>query len=435
MKPTGGGNHNPEVIRDGVFPPVGSGNSSQQYDTYDGQAQPEGWIGYTFASAQTFGAVVFQDGKQFTDGGWFTTLKLQVRQAGSWVDVPGLVVTPAYKGNDRINFETYNLAFPAISGDGIRIDGTMTGGSTFFSVGELRAYAAGSGAVAPIASAGPNQTVDSGALVTLDGSASSDPGGAPLTYQWTQTAGSAVTLSSATAVKPTFTAPVVTATTTLTFSLVVNDGTLSSAPSSVTVSVNAAVVEAGAPEAGAPEAGAPEAGIDSGGLLDAGVAEAAPPGTDLTMGGTIIATVLSPTGGGNHNPEIIRDGVFPPVGSGDSSQQYDTYNGEVRAEEFIGYQFSASQTFGKVVFQDGKQFGNGGWFNTLQLQVHQGGAWVNIGGVVATPAYKGNDNISFETYTFTFPPVSGDGIRLDGAPGGDTSATFISVGELRVYAP
>ena len=48
------------------------------------------------------------------------------------------------------------------------------------------------------------------------------PSGNPLTYQWTQTGGTAVTLSSGTAVKPTFTAPASPAT--LTFQLVVNDG-------------------------------------------------------------------------------------------------------------------------------------------------------------------------------------------------------------------
>jgi peptidoglycan/xylan/chitin deacetylase (PgdA/CDA1 family) len=87
----------------------------------------------------------------------------------------------------------------------------------------------------PVASAGSAQTVSAGSTVQLDGSGSSDPNGDPLTYQWTQTGGPAVTLSSGTVVAPTFTAP--TSASTLTFQLVVNDGTVSSSPSSVTITV------------------------------------------------------------------------------------------------------------------------------------------------------------------------------------------------------
>ncbi len=59
----------------------------------------------------------------------------------------------------------------------------------------------------PTASAGPDQTVDEGTMVTLDGSNSSDPDDGIASYQWEQTSGPAVVLSSATAVQPTFTAP------------------------------------------------------------------------------------------------------------------------------------------------------------------------------------------------------------------------------------
>jgi hypothetical protein len=95
---------------------------------------------------------------------------------------------------------------------------------------------------APVALAGLNQTgIVSGTIVTLDGSSSYDPDGDPLTYAWTQTAGVAVTLSSATAARPTFTAPAVTAVTDLLFELRVSDGSLSATdPVRITVQPPAA---------------------------------------------------------------------------------------------------------------------------------------------------------------------------------------------------
>jgi hypothetical protein len=77
----------------------------------------------------------------------------------------------------------------------------------------------------PTAVVGPNQLVFETASVTLDGSASSDPDGDPLTFQWQQTSGPPVALSDASAVRPTFTAPAVSPLSqqTLTFVLNVTD--------------------------------------------------------------------------------------------------------------------------------------------------------------------------------------------------------------------
>ena len=59
----------------------------------------------------------------------------------------------------------------------------------------------------PVAHAGGDQAVDTGASVTLNGSGSSDPDGDTLRYAWTQDSGTDVTLSDPTAARPTFDAP------------------------------------------------------------------------------------------------------------------------------------------------------------------------------------------------------------------------------------
>ena len=308
--PTGGGNHDIEVIRDGDRPPAGSWDSSRQYDTYDGShTAPKDWIGYAYGAPQRFRRVLFQEGRQFWDGGWFETLTVQVRQDGQWVNVSGMTVTPLYPGLNAISYETFVMSFTAIAGDAIRIYGRPGGSDGFISVGELRVYGDATG-VPPV----PASTL-----------------------------------------------------------------------------------------------------------------------TDVTSAGTILAKVPFPTGGGNPNLEVIRDGDMPPVGNIEPNRQYDSYDGpNTASDDWIGYTYAAPQVFRQMLFQKGMEFWDGGWFNSLIVQVRQNGIWTSVVGLTFTSIYPGHDGVNYESYTLSFAPITGDGIRLYGRPGGFDA--FISVGELRVYA-
>ncbi len=88
---------------------------------------------------------------------------------------------------------------------------------------------------APVANAGPDATVEVNKAIQLDGTGSSDPDGNPLTYAWSITSaptGSTAALTNATSAKPSLTPDLEGD---YTIRLIVNDGTLSSPPDTVTI--------------------------------------------------------------------------------------------------------------------------------------------------------------------------------------------------------
>jgi len=99
---------------------------------------------------------------------------------------------------------------------------------------------------APVANAGSDQSVQHTQFVTLDGTSSSDADSDSLTYFWTQTSGTSITLSSSTASQPTFAAPTLSvgvSSSTLVFSLIVNDGTENSSADTVSIFITKSITD------------------------------------------------------------------------------------------------------------------------------------------------------------------------------------------------
>lgn len=154
----------------------------------------------------------------------------------SWTQTSGTMVTlssttianpiftaPMVAANEMLEF-----TFAVTDSDGVTITDTVV-----ITVNDL------AGNNLPIVDAGSNQSQVEGTTVQLAGSGS-DPDGA-VTFSWTQTAGTSVTLSDATIVNPTFVAPMVTSTEILEFTLTVTDSAMASVMASVSITITDSV--------------------------------------------------------------------------------------------------------------------------------------------------------------------------------------------------
>ena len=155
--------------------------------------------------------------------------------AYQWTQVSGPPVQFAGQGTDTITYtapaatgSTQQVEFQLLVAD--PLDATNTANFT-------TTIAANN---VPIADPGQGQSVDGGDTVTLDGRASFDPDNDPLTYQWSQVSGPAVTFSDATSATPTVTIPAASRSSqVIELALVVNDGQASSAPAPLVLTLNA----------------------------------------------------------------------------------------------------------------------------------------------------------------------------------------------------
>lgn len=195
--------------------------------TYEWASNGQGvgaWIEYTFPNPTSINGVQLFDRPNLTDqvtGGMLTF------SDGSSVPVSEL----PNNGSAR------TITFAPKSVTSIRFTvGSVRSGTTNVGLSEFEVYNNMPFAnLAPTANAGPDQDASGGAAVQLNGTGSSDPNGTPLSYAWTQTGGTSVTLTGDSTANPTFTAPNVTGP--LTFRLVVGDGSLTSPADTVVVNV------------------------------------------------------------------------------------------------------------------------------------------------------------------------------------------------------
>jgi uncharacterized delta-60 repeat protein len=168
-----------------------SGNEELLVARFFGSGLPMAAAGSDQEAAQ--GTIVMLDGRSSTDPDGSSSLTY------AWTQTGGTAVTLSSSTDATPTFTT-----PQANGP-LTFSLVVTNSLDLVSIPDTVVVTVHQ---APTAVAGADQIVPLGAMVTLDGSGSSDPDAElPLNYQWVQTSGSTVTLSDETAVSPTFTAP------------------------------------------------------------------------------------------------------------------------------------------------------------------------------------------------------------------------------------
>lgn len=203
--------------------------------------------GATWRDVSEYGAVDYN--ATLFDGGGASDNPLRGRRAyggvsrgypDEWVTSRIDVTLPEHPSSVRVRFRL-GAATAFMGGDGWSIDDIELIGISSTPFWGFVPHEDDCDPDGPTVFAGESQGVLAGSAVQLEGSAE-HPEDEPLTFEWSQVAGSAVTLDDTGSLAPSFVAPEVTEPTTLTFALRAHDGALLSAASLVDVEVEPLLV-------------------------------------------------------------------------------------------------------------------------------------------------------------------------------------------------
>ncbi len=218
--PTGGGLKNLNAIM--------NGNIEENYDTFDNyKTLDEDWFGYSWPEALYFDRIVYYEGQHFDDGGWWTSLTVQVSDDGtSWREAPKVEINPPYDFTDsrsgRKPYSRFDITFKPVLARSIRIYGTPGGIAGFTSIAELEVY--GNQNRDALTVYGLDRAFDERSTAFLDARHSFSTRGPIVQYHWQQTGGSPpVVLQNADSPLASFTAPGVDQDTPLFFTLTASD--------------------------------------------------------------------------------------------------------------------------------------------------------------------------------------------------------------------
>lgn len=142
-----------------------------------------------------------------------------------------------------------------------------------------------------------------------------------------------------------------------------------------------------------------------------------------------------------------REGnVSGSINDGDFGSYVVTFDGRAAGEDWYAVSLDAPASIGRIVFAHGRNFHDGGWFDTsagkprLQVQRTKGGPWETVAEVADYPATSATANPGLKPgQRFTLrlaSPVPAVALRVVGKPavGDNPNQAFSSCAELQAFA-